>query len=262
MHSTQWNIVDNPGSNPSFFDVIVNSLDGPFYWERSAYTRYDQIEIPYYCRSAWWAYAHMHLRGSFDHFEGIGAPGKVEIDVPIDEERPLPRRYNDEVLRWYDHWLKGEDTGVMDEPPLHLWLMGADEWRCESEWPLARTEWTRFYLRARGGLSTSPEIAPDRPDVFVQQPLDQTATVAKLRYETDPLTDDLEVVGPIAMTLFAAIDQPDTNWIVALKDVDAASEREVTRGYLKASHRAVDEAPVDPLGAVPFAHEPRPRHAR
>jgi len=247
MYSTQWNIVDNPLSNPSFFDVMVNALDGPFYWERSAYTQYDRIRIPYYCRSAWWAYAHMHLRGSFTHFAGIEAPGKVEIDIPADEERPLPRHYNEEVLRWYDHWLKGEDTGVMDEPPLHLWLMGADEWRFESEWPLARTEWTTFHLRARGRLSTTPETASGRPDVFVQQPLDQTATVAKLRYETDPLPDDLEVVGPIALTLHASIDQPETNWIVALKDVDGASrDREVTRGFLKASHRTLDEARSTP----------------
>jgi predicted acyl esterase len=241
MYTTQWNIVDNPESNPSFFDVMVNPLDGPFYWERSAYRHYDRIRIPYYCRSGWWAYAHMHLRGSFDHFRGIDAPGKVEIDVPVDEERPLPRRYDEEVVRWYDHWLKGIDTGVMDEPPLRLWLMGADEWRFEHEWPLARTEWTTFHLRARGGLSTEPESVPDRPDELVQQPLAETATVAKLRYETEPLPRDLEVIGPLALRLFAAIDQDDTNWIVALKDVDPTGrDRELTRGFLKASHRELD----------------------
>jgi predicted acyl esterase len=241
MYTTQWNIVDNPESNPSYFDVMVNALDGPFYWERSARTLYDRIRIPYYCRSGWWAYAHMHLRGSFTHFAGIDAPGKVEIDVPVDEERPLPRRYDHEVLRWYDHWLKGKDTGVMDEPPLRLWTMGSDEWRFESEWPLARTQWTTFHLRARGGLSKEPETVPGRPDEFVQQPLDQTADVAKLRYETEPLASDLEVVGPLALTLYAAIDEDDTNWIVALKDVDGAGrDRELTRGYLKASHRELD----------------------
>jgi putative CocE/NonD family hydrolase len=88
-------------------------------------------------------------------------------------------------------------------------------------------------------------------------PPTQTREVSKLRYLTEPLPEDTLVVGPIALTFYAAIDQEDTNWIVVLKDVGpdvsvrtgregefAASpvvpERELTRGWLKASHRALD----------------------
>jgi len=80
---------------------------------------------------------------------------------------------------------------------------------------------------------------------------------------TDPLPHDLLVVGPSALTLFAAIDQDDTNWIIALKDVgpdvsvrtvregereipDDLPQRELTRGWLKASHRALDRARSKP----------------
>ncbi len=91
MYTTLWNVVDNPVTNPPFFDVLMHQLDGPFYWERSAYTLYDRIQIPFYTRSAWWAYAHMHLVGAFRHFNGIEAPRKLEIGLPVDEERPLPR---------------------------------------------------------------------------------------------------------------------------------------------------------------------------
>ena len=241
MYTTLWNVVDNPATNPSFFDVLMHPLDGPFYWERSAYTVYDRIDIPFHTRSAWWAYAHMHLTGTFRHFNGIEAPRKLEIGPPVDEERPLPQSYDQEVVRWYDHWLKGVDTGVMEEPPIRIWLMGADEWRTEHEWPLARTEWMHLYLRAGGRLSREAEDSDAAAQTFVQPPLTETEQIAGLSYLGEPFEEDTEVIGPLSLTLFAAIDGPDTNWIVAVHDEgpDGAS-RELTRGFLKASHRELD----------------------
>lgn len=98
-----------------------------------------------------------------------------------------------------------------------------------------------------------------QPDSFVQMPPTQTGTVQRLRYLTDPLPADLTIAGPSALHLFAAIDKTDTNWIVSLKDIGpdvsvhtaregertvpaSLPERELTRGWLKASHRAVDES--------------------
>jgi putative CocE/NonD family hydrolase len=250
MYTTLWNVLDNPVTNPAFFDVLMHPLDGPFYWERSAYTRYDRIRVPFYTRSAWWAYAHMHLTGTFRHFNGIDAPRKLEIGQPVDEERPLARSYDEEVVRWYDHWLKGVDTGIMDEPPVRLWVMGADEWRTEDEWPLARTEWSRLHLRSGGRLTPEPEHGSTDGDSFVQRPPTETSEVAGVSYVTDAFPEDTTMIGPLALTLFAAIDQPDTNWIVALEDVDpAGGARELTRGFLKASHRELDperSTPWDP----------------
>ena len=94
-------------------------------------------------------------------------------------------------------------------------------------------------------------------------PLKKTMKVEKLRYMTDPLPQDLTVAGPISLTLYAAIDKADTNWIVVLKDVGPdvsvvtaregertvpadLKERELTRGWLKASYRALDEARSTP----------------
>ena len=57
-------------------------------------------------------------------------------------------------LRFFDYWLKGIDNGVMDEPPVKLAIRkGRDEieWRHEHEWPLARTQWTKFYFDLVGG---------------------------------------------------------------------------------------------------------------
>jgi len=238
MYTTLWNILDNPVTNPSFFDVLMHPLDGPFYWERSAYTAYDRIRVPFFTRSAWWAYAHMHLVGTFRHFAGIDAPAKLEIGPPVDEERPLARWYDETVVRWFDHWIKGIDTGIMDEPPVRLWLMGADEWRNEDEWPLARTEWTELYLRPGGTLAPEPEPGAADGSTYVQRPPTETADVAGVTFETEPFREDTDVIGPLSLRLFAAIDQADTNWIVALADVGPdGSARELTRGFLKASHR-------------------------
>ena len=57
-------------------------------------------------------------------------------------------------VRWFDHWLKGDDNGVTDEPRVRLYVMGRDEWRAESEWPLARTRFTPYYLTGEGHANT------------------------------------------------------------------------------------------------------------
>ena len=81
--------------------------------------------------------------------------------------------YNGIRLRWFDHWLKGMDTGLPEEPPVRIFVMGGGSgkylrraraqwpidhggrWRTESQWPLARARTTSFYLQSGGGLSTS-----------------------------------------------------------------------------------------------------------
>ena len=180
---------------------------------------------------------------------------------PAHLERPFHSLHG-EILRWHDHWLKNIDTGIMDEPPVRYWVMGANEWRSAADWPLPETQWTKFYLNSWERLQTDAVHAVERrgelpPDAFVQMPPTQTNAVQKLRYLTDPLPNDVLVVGPAVLNLFAAIDQDDTNWIITLKDVGPdvsvrsvregerempqdLPERELTRGWLKASHRALD----------------------
>ena len=234
--------LDNPGKAPNFFDILAHPLDGPYYWERSPYTMYDRIKIPFYARSGWWAYAHMHLVGAFRNYLGIDAPKKLEIDAPVVEIRPLPDEYNAEVLRWYDYWLKGIDTGIMDEPPIRFWVNGLGDWRTEQEWPLARTQWTKLYLHRWQGLSFEPEEVAGKPDAFVQQPPDETDELSSVQYVSERLEEECEVTGPVACALYATIDQVDTNWFVSIRDVfPSGKEVELTKGFLKASHRALDQ---------------------
>lgn len=246
MYPEIFNAAVNPNRTPNFFDIIAQPLDGPFYWERSANTKYDDIEIPAYCGSGWWAFAHMHLRGAFQNFNGIKAPTKLFIESRVEAAAPMDTAYNAEVVRWYDHWLKGKDTGIMDEPPVRIHVRNSG-FRDEHEWPLARTEWTEYHLGRWSTLSAQPEPFDGYPDTFVQQAPQETREVATADYLTPPLTAPLELVGPAALYLHAAIDEEDTNWIVALADISPSGEVvELTRGYLKASHRALDEERSQP----------------
>ncbi len=81
-------------------------------------------------------------------------------------------------LKWFDYWLKGVDNGFVDEPPLRLFIMGINQWRDENEWPLARTDWQKWYLHSNGNANTvigdgalSPSRPSDEPsDHFIYDP--------------------------------------------------------------------------------------------
>jgi len=154
-------------------------------------------------------------------------------------------------LQWLDHWLKGIDNGIADEPPLRLFIMGANAWRDEHEWPLARTTWQKWHLHSAGNANTllgdgtlSPEApGDDPPDHFTYDPRYPAQTLggntfmppiipwgpcdqrpAEMRadvlcYTSDPLETDLEVTGPIKVVLHASTDAPDTDWTAKLVDV-------------------------------------------
>ncbi|MBO9578731.1 MAG: hypothetical protein J7480_08210, partial [Microbacteriaceae bacterium] len=101
----------------------------------------------------------------------------------------------------YDHWLKGVDTGIMDEPPVRLLVRGGPGFRDEHEWPLARTEWTELHLGPGLGLTESP---PTETGVtsFRNDPLLGVGVAGPgLRFQTDQLADGVEVTGPVSVHL-------------------------------------------------------------
>jgi putative CocE/NonD family hydrolase len=246
---------------PGVFDVLIDPFDRESDVQLGE-AALDQIDVPVYTGAGWYGYTYKtHLSGAQNYFAGLPAPKRLIFTGPSHPDRPL-RALRGEMLRWYDHWLKGIETGVLDQPAVTFWVMGANEWRTGSDWPLPETVWTTLYLNSWERLTAEP-LAPASiddfvpPDAFVQMPPTQTNQIAKLRYLSEPLGADILVAGPLALTLFAAIDQEDTNWIVTLKDVgpdlsvrtaregerEIASdlrERELTRGWLKASNRALD----------------------
>ena len=266
IYANLYNILTQKGQRTG---LMYQALTEP--WAKdddvaNAEKAFNDLSIPFYTGSGAYAYTYkLHWLGAQHWFQNVKTqPRKLLFAPPAHLERPFAV-YHDEIIRWYDHWLKGKDTGILDEPPVKYWVMGANEWRTGQDWPLPETQWTKYFLstwerlttQEPAPLSKTNAVAP-QPDVFAQMPLTQTMKIERLRYMTDPLPNDVLVAGPISLTLYASIDETDTNWIVVLKDVgpdvsvrtaregerfvpDNLPERELTRGWLKASYRALDE---------------------
>ncbi len=240
-----YHLVKYPKKNPIFFDLLMNPYDGPYYWERSAYNKLDRIQVPVYSVGTWGHF--FSTRGQIGLYAGVDTSKKMIMKPRGFPTRPWREDF-DTIIRWYDHWLKGNDTGIMDEPPIKYYVTGENQWRYAEEWPLPNMEPTRFYLRSWSGLSPEPEVYQDQPDCFVQPPLHVSAKRESVSYLSPPMTEDMEVIGPAAFYFYAAIDQDDTNWIVKITDVDKyGSELELGTNYLKASHRALDTGRSTPL---------------
>ena len=181
-------------------------------------------------------------------------------------------------FRWYDHWLKGENNGILDEPPVSIFVMGENVWRDEQEWPLARAQATNYYfhsqgkansLKGNGGLSTETP-ANEPPDVFLYNPEDpvptrggalccnpyfaangayeQSSIEARedvLVYSTPPLQREVEVTGPVTVTLFAVTSAKDTDFTAKLVDVcEDGCARNLTDGIIRARYRDSMSSPT------------------
>ncbi|MCC7107437.1 MAG: CocE/NonD family hydrolase [Chloroflexi bacterium] len=235
------------------FETILgmqHPLDGEYYWERSAWPNLDKIQVPAYF-GCHWSFYNLHLRGSFDAWQKTpNIPNKRMLIGPT----PVPVRqfacYHLEALRWYDHWLKGMDSGVLEGAPIKLWIEGEEVWREEQEWPLRRTTWVEIYL---GGSQGSGALT-DTPPADGEQELRYDPSSERwlwgeprLVYRGEPFTGPTEITGPIQLLLTMASSAEDTDWIGAiLEEAPDGSVRELTRGWLRSSHREVDPSKALP----------------
>jgi predicted acyl esterase len=237
-----------PRKNPLLFGWLLEPFDGPFYWERSPNRMFDRITIPTFLATRWSSWA-VHLAGAFEAYEGIDAPKKLlvmETESKLGPLRPWTD-HHDLILRWYDHWLKGIDTGFMDEPPIRLLIKGKNVYRDEHEWPLARTEWTRWHLAHDGALSR------DRPAERGSASFDNDPDLAPgqlppgVTFQSAAFESETEVTGPVALHFSATLDQADATWVVTLRDIAPdGTSRTLSKGWLRASQRALDGARSKP----------------
>jgi predicted acyl esterase len=130
-----------------------------------------------------------------------------------------------EVLAWYDHWLKGRDTGVMDGDPIRYTVPGADGYRTTTTWPPLESKLTAFALRTDGTLSTDEGLSGARAYRYLPQDSGQPSHLspstipATLLWETSPMTEPFDFAGNIKLQLDASITALDTGFIVAIHDV-------------------------------------------
>lgn len=231
-----------PRRNAAFVDQLLHPTWDDFWEERSIRPKHARIRVPTFLGSFWGYYG--LIDGAFEAFTdpALDAPKRLAILSYGTSAAKLPLRlYDEELLRWYDHWLKGIDTGVLDEPPLRLFIPGRNEIRTEREWPLARTEWTRLYLRRYEELAFEPESDVTEPDAFVHLPPQISTKMPSLTWRTAPFQRGIEITGPVSMTLHASLDATDGSFVAALYDLAPDGRRTIlTKGYLRASHRALD----------------------
>ena len=181
------------------------------------------------------------------------------------------------LVRWFDRWVKGEENGVDREPPVLIFVMGANRWRAETEWPPARMLQTSYFLRGGGGLSIErpgaelPDeydydprdpvptlggatlLAPEFPaGAFDQRPIEARPDVVS--YTTPPLDRDVDLIGPVRLHLIAASSATDTDFVARLVDVHPDGyAQNLTDGIVRARYRDPEQpAPIEPGRAYEY----------
>lgn len=292
------------GVAPHYFEQLAHAAyDG--YWHEADLDRfYRRMDVPCFSIGGWYD---IRLKGDIDafvalragarspesrraqrlvigpwtHAQFVSQAGEMNFgEAAALDLLPVQRR-------WFDHWLKGIDTSVLDEAPVRIFVMGVNRWRDEEAWPLARTRYTPYYfhsdghantLHGDGRLSPEPPGAEPQdsyvsdpnnpvpslggkslgmgflPGVYDQRPVEERPDV--LCYTSAPLTADLEVTGPIAVTLYAVSSAPDTDWTAKLVDVHPDGyAHNLQEGIMRASYRlgpAVAPSPIRPGDVVEY----------
>ena len=272
---------------PVYRESIEHPADDDYWKSLSTRQHIKDIHIPVYAVGGWYdnyaesdlaAFQALHKHGGLNRVMIGPWPHNMSIpftNVSFGNQSSLPiRRFQ---LQWFDHWLKGLDTPVMSQAPVQIFVMGADVWRMENEWPPARTRQVRFYLASNGhanslygdgSLASAPQThsVPDQytydpmkpvptmggavccnPAIFPWGPMDQRSVEKRrdvLVYTSAALAEDMEVTGPVQVVLRAASDAPDTDFTAKLLDVFPNGEaRNLTDGILRARYRESLEKP-------------------
>jgi uncharacterized protein len=245
---------------PAWFERIERPMDPSLFEPVTIIGKHDRVRAPTFNMGGWFDIFLADTISNFNAMRQLGRPTKLLIGpwthtnnrLPVGELNfgfgsqlgflNLQTDFNRLQLRWFDHWLKGIDTGLMAEAPIRLFVMGANVWRDEQEWPLARATNTPFYLHADAALTTELPDA-ETPDTytydprdpvpthggallmapeFASGPVDQRSIEARpdvLTYSTPPLEHDVEVTGPVTVELWACSSAPDTDFVARLVDV-------------------------------------------
>jgi putative CocE/NonD family hydrolase len=283
-------------------DVFTHESHDSFWKAMSIADKYGEVEVPA-----------LHVTGWFDdlsretqtNFTGFSQHGRTEAGRKAQRlligpwGHGVPRfpngdwifgdvnfgpnvkiDFQDMSTRWFDYYLKGVKNGVDTEPPVKIFVMGANQWRDEREWPLARAKATPYYFHSKGWansrfgdgtLSTTPPAAGEAPSDRYRYdprnpvptygghgccdygyaalgPLDQKITEERpdvLVYTTGVLGEDTEVTGIPEVDLVFSTDVTDTDFFATLSDVYPDGKSiEVGEGEIRARFRDSFERPT------------------
>jgi putative CocE/NonD family hydrolase len=181
-----------------------------------------------------------------------------------------------EMLRFFDHHLKGIDNGIMEEKPVHYFTMGEEKWKAADRWPQDH-EVRTFYFGAGGGLAEARPTGEAGMDAYVVDYGAGTGHAARwnsltgprggllfgypdrkerdeklLTYTSAPLPEDMEVTGHPVVKLYVSSTAEDGNFFAYLEEVDPSGDViYVTEGQLRAIHRKLSEGERPYPGVIP-----------
>ncbi len=256
------------------------------YWKSiSDEEHFDRVKVPLYTQGGWFD---IFLAGTINGYTGVRAKGSPEAKKAVKlvvgawghgpsqkfgevDFGPVAMRSNhDRELRWYQHYLQGEDNGVDREPPVEIFYMGANKWKHHDDWPVPGTQFKPLYLASGGSANSTrgdgslgwekpsgkpgdsysydpmnPVLTlggnnccgtPTLAGPYDQRPVERRSDV--LVYSTGVLREPVAIAGPVKMKLWAATDGPDTDWMVKLVDVyPNGFAMPVAEGILRARFR-------------------------
>jgi len=233
------NCADSPG------EAKRHKLADDYYASRTA--AFEKIDAPLLSAANWGGMG-LHTRGNF---EGYLRAGSKQKWLEVHGDTHFTHFYSNygEALqkRFFEYFLKGEGTGWSKQPRVSLNIRHPHEkfvLRGESEWPLARTQWTKYYLQP-DGLALTPR------EPTAAATLSYETTGDGLTFRAPPMTQSLEITGPVAVKLFVSSLTRDADIFLALRLFDPDG-KEITfigsndprvpigLGWLRASHRKLD----------------------
>lgn len=260
-------------TDPWMLTYKKQQRDGPFWDRASARDKYHLIKVPAF-----------HIGGWYDGYRdslprmlaNVKAPVKAMIGPwshqwPHDPYPKPGMEWRHEAVRWYDYWLKGKDTGIMDEPKFAVYVRdwhppgpyldtAPGYWRYEDGWPVERIQQRVFHAQENHGLAAKApkptvhnlryqpssgveaggpvmwwgDVAPD------QRPTDAYSLV----YDSDVLIKKLEILGLPRALLNVSVDVPHANWFVRVSDVAPdGTVTQITGAGFNGAHRNSARAP-------------------
>jgi uncharacterized protein len=279
-------------------DVIAHDTHDAFWKRMSVRDKYAQMDVPAWHVTGWYDDLSMETQHNFmgmraqsrsEHARrwqrlligpwGHGVPRITGNYVfgDVDFGPAVGIDFQALQARWFDYHLKGVQNGLEQDAPVRIFVMGANVWRDEQEWPLARAVPTAYYLHSKGFANTrfgdgflSTEPPGDEPadryrydprnpvttygghgccdySFAAMGPLDQRVNQQRadvLVYSTPALTEDVEVTGIVEARLVFSTDVPDTDFFVTLSDVYPDGKAiNITEGQARTRFRESQEKP-------------------
>ncbi|MBM3341258.1 MAG: CocE/NonD family hydrolase [Betaproteobacteria bacterium] len=232
-------------------NLLKNNLDGPYYHERSG--DLSKVKVPLLSAANWGGQG-LHPRGNFEGFMRAASTQKWLEAHGGSHWAPFYTDYGVGLQKkFFDYFLKGKQNGWNKQPKVQLNIRhvhdngGVEKFvlRHENEWPIARTQWTNYYLHPN-----NMEFSPEKNSSIKSNTYDAMGN--GVTFSTPPLDKDTEITGPSALKLFVSSSTCDADLFVILRVFDPQNKEvlfqgaldpkmPIAQGWLRASHRKLDK---------------------